>query len=150
MSDPILSAQTVGNIGLYYVCYRLSRLAWNVMPTSRNARGIDILLYSHDGKRKRTVQVKSLSRRNPVPLGTKLEYLTADFVIICRHVTRDQPECFVLTPAEVRRLAHRGEKDGKVSFWLQPRDYEKEAYRDKWHRVGWGAPKAAISTEAAV
>ena len=34
--------QITGNIGLYYTCYQLSRLGWNVMPTSRNARGIDI------------------------------------------------------------------------------------------------------------
>jgi hypothetical protein len=25
----------VGNIGLYYVCYRLSRLGWSVMPEDR-------------------------------------------------------------------------------------------------------------------
>jgi len=40
--------QITGNIGLYYTCYRLSRLGWNVMPTSRNARGIDIIAYSTD------------------------------------------------------------------------------------------------------
>lgn len=27
-----------GNIGLYYVCYELSRKGWKVMPTARNAR----------------------------------------------------------------------------------------------------------------
>ena len=32
--------QLVGNVGLYYICYELSRLGWNVLPTSRNARGI--------------------------------------------------------------------------------------------------------------
>jgi hypothetical protein len=37
-----LSSQTVGNIGLFYVCYQLSRRGWNVMPTSRNARGMDV------------------------------------------------------------------------------------------------------------
>jgi len=33
--------QVTGNVGLYYVCYRLSRMGWNAMPTARNARGID-------------------------------------------------------------------------------------------------------------
>lgn len=33
--------QIVGNAGLFYSAYRLSRLGWNVMPTSRNARGIE-------------------------------------------------------------------------------------------------------------
>jgi hypothetical protein len=43
--------QIVGNIGMYYVCYQLSRLGWNVMPTARNAKGVDITAYSPDGKR---------------------------------------------------------------------------------------------------
>lgn len=45
-----LDNQIVGNAGLYYVCYRLSLLGWNVMPTARNARGIDVVAYSGDVK----------------------------------------------------------------------------------------------------
>src|SRR3954469_11788578 len=101
-----LPPQITGNAGLYYCCYRLSRLGWNVMPTARNARGIDILAYSDDAVRTLTIQVKSLSKRSPVPLGNKLENLFADFVVICRHVMRDQPECYILTPAECKQLAH--------------------------------------------
>jgi len=78
-----LNQQIVGNIGLFYICYRLSRLGWNVMPTTRNAKGIDILIYSQDASRTRTIQVKTLSRRNPVPLGSKLDNLLADYVVIC-------------------------------------------------------------------
>jgi hypothetical protein len=138
MLEPIPNQQTVGNIGLFYVCYRLSRLGWNVMPTARNAKGIDILIYSQDASRKRTIQVKTLSKGSPVLLSNKLDNLFADFVVICRHVIRETPECFVLTPEEVRRLAHRGEKDGKISFWLQPRDYAVEEFLEKWHRIGSG------------
>src|SRR5437870_66535 len=111
--------QVVGNIGLYYVCYRLSRLGWNVMPTSRNARGIDVLIYSQDASRKHTVQVKALSKASPVPLGKSLEQLFADFFIVCRHVQTDSPECFILLPTEVTARAHQGVKDGKTSHWLQ-------------------------------
>jgi hypothetical protein len=39
---------------------------------------------------------------------------------------------------EVRRLAHRGEKDGKVSFWLQPRDDGTDEVREKWEWIGSG------------
>ena len=39
------SGQVVGNIGMYYAAYRLSLMGWNVMPTSRNAKGIDLLAY---------------------------------------------------------------------------------------------------------
>lgn len=106
----ILNQQTVGNIGLHYVCYRLSRFGWNVMPTTRNAKGIDILVYSQDALRTLTIQVKSLSRRSPVPLGNKLDNLFANFVIICRNVIEEAPQCFILTPEEIRRLVHKGEK----------------------------------------
>jgi hypothetical protein len=146
--QPIPNQQTVGNIGLFYVCYRLSRLGWNVMPTARNAKGIDILIYSQNASRTRTIQVKTLSRRSPVPLSNKLDHLIADFVVVCRHVLRETPECFVLTPEEVRRLAHRGEKDGKVSFWLQPRDYETEEFREKWDRIGSGLSAEVVAGES--
>lgn len=121
---------------MFYVCYRLSRLGWNVMPTARNARGVDIVVYSQDSSQKLTIQVKTLSKGSPVPLGNKLDHLFADFVVVCRHVAREAPECFVLTPAEIRNTVHRGEKNGKVSYWLQPRDYAKEEFREKWERIG--------------
>ena len=73
--QPIANQQTVGNIGLFYVCYRLSRLGWNVMPTARNAKGIDILIYSQDASQTRTIQVKTLSKGSPVPLSNKLDHL---------------------------------------------------------------------------
>jgi hypothetical protein len=131
-----LNHQTVGNVGLYYVCYRLSLLGWNVMPTARNAKGVDILIYSQDARYTKSIQVKTLSRRNPVPLGNKLDHLFANFVVVC--VIRELPKCFVLKPEEIYQLAHKGEKDGKSSYWLQPRSYEAESYREKWDRIGSG------------
>ena len=128
--------QVVGNVGLFYVCYRLSRLGWNVMPTARNARGVDVLIYSNDTSRKYTVQVKALSKRSPVPLGGNIDRLLGDFFVVCRKVNSDNPECFILTPAEVRDLAHKGEKNGKTSYWLQPKQYETDNYKEKWGRFG--------------
>src|SRR5437879_4158275 len=72
-----LNHQTVGNIGLYYVCYRLSLLGWNVMPTSRNARGVDIIAYSQDGSCKLTFQVKALSKPTNAGLGKNLSHVIA-------------------------------------------------------------------------
>jgi hypothetical protein len=62
-----ISRQVIGNTGLYYVCYELSKRGWNVLPTSRNARGVDIVIYSQKARRKLTIQVKSLRKRNPAP-----------------------------------------------------------------------------------
>jgi hypothetical protein len=109
------------------------------MPTARNAKGIDVLIYSQDAKRTHTVQVKALSQRNPVPLGTKLDGLFGDFLVVCCNVALDAPECFVLTPKEVCKLAHKGEKDGKVSYWLQPKDYAVPKFQEKWERIGKGS-----------
>ena len=130
--------QIVGNVGLYYVCYQLSLHSWNVLPTARNAKGVDIVAYNQEATKTITVQVKALSQRNPVPLGNKLDHLIADFVIICRNAAAEKPECFVLIPEEVKKLAHRGEKDGKISYWLQPREYEQEQFLEKWERIGLG------------
>ena len=46
MKGAKLQTQVTGNIGLYYACYKLSCMGWNVMPTARNARGIDIIAYN--------------------------------------------------------------------------------------------------------
>lgn len=135
-----LDKHTVGNVGLYYVCYQLSRLGWNAMPTARNARGVDILIYSQDGSRKHTIQVKSLSKRSPVPLGTRIDGLMAEFWVICNEVASDKPQCFVLELHDVLQRAHRGDKEGHTSYWLQPAAYITEEFREAWQRIGSGEP----------
>jgi len=132
-----LDPQITGNVGLYYCCYHLSLLGWNVMPTARNARGIDIVAYSRDGERFVGVQVKALSKRNPVPVGKSLEKVVGDFWVIVNRVV-SKPTAFILLPSEVRELAHRGEKDGRISYWLQPAAYDREGFREAWHRIGRG------------
>ena len=127
--------QIVGNIGLFYVCYRLSRLGWNVMPTTRNARGIDIIAYSPDSAHFKGVQVKSLSKVNPVPLGKTPDKIMGDFWIIVNNVVSETPSAFIMLPQEVKEKAFRGEKEGRVSYWLQPRDYIQDQFREAWHRI---------------
>ena len=137
-SNVPLDPQLTGNVGLYYCCYRLSLLGWNVMPTARNARGVDIIAYSRDASRFVGVQVKALSKRNPVPLGTSLDKIMGDFWVIVNKVAMPTPSAFVLLPSEVRERAHRGEKDGRVSYWLQPTDYDQDQFREAWERIGHG------------
>ena len=132
-----LDPQITGNVGLYFTCYHLSLLGWNVMPTVRNARGVDAIAYSRDATRFASIQVKALSKRNPVPLGTSLDKVVGDFWVIVNKVATT-PEVFIMLPDEVRELAHRGEKNGRVSFWLQPKSYDCDDYRDAWDRIGRG------------
>jgi hypothetical protein len=137
---PLMSKQRSGNIGLYYVCFRLAQLGWNVLPTSRNAKGIDLLAYSEDGVRRITVQVKALVDRSYVPLGSTTKNTTpADYWVICRGVFKEKPDCFVMTASEVANLAEVGHsKDGTLSYWLAPKAYEAPEFKENWSRIGSG------------
>ena len=66
----------VGNAGMYYAAYQLCLRGWNVMPTARNARGIDLLAYDSTGKHFLGIQVKALSKPRvpPVPLANPLTH----------------------------------------------------------------------------
>ena len=44
-----VETEVTGNIGLYYVCYHLARIDWNVMPSARNAHEIDPIAYKKTG-----------------------------------------------------------------------------------------------------
>lgn len=132
-----LDPQLTGNAGLYYCCYQLSLLGWNVMPTARNARGVDILAYSQDAKRKLAIQVKALSKRNPVPLGRSLDKVMGDIWVIVNKVATS-PSAYILLPSEVKELAKKGEKEGRISYWLQPTSYDQPLFHEKWDRIGHG------------
>jgi hypothetical protein len=127
--------QVTGNAGLYFTCYQLSRLGWNVMPTARNAKGVDLIAHSQDARQMAAIQVKALFKRSPVPLGKSLDNLMGDFWVAVYDIFTEQPSTFVLKPDEVRDLAHRGEKDGRVSYWLQPSSYDQPQFRENWDRI---------------
>ena len=114
-------------------------MGWNVMPTARNARGVDVIAYDGTGTNFICVQVKALSKRSPVPLGKSLETVSGDFWVIVNDVLVE-PRAFIMLPSEVIENAHRGEKEGCISYWLQPKDYDTESFRDAWHRIGMGNP----------
>jgi hypothetical protein len=60
-----------------------------------------------------------------------------DFWIVVNRVVT-APTAYILLPAEVKSLADRGEKDGRVSFWLQPKDYDQESFKEAWKRIDEG------------
>lgn len=133
----MIDSHIIGNAGLYYCSYRLSLLGWNAMPTSRNAKGIDVLAYNTKASKIIGIQVKSLSKRAPVPLGKSIENVIGDFWVIVNNLA-ENPRFYILLPEEIKSLAHRGEKDSRISYWLQPREYEKSGYLEAWSRIGFG------------
>jgi len=132
-----LDAQVVGNAGLYYASYRLSLLGWNAMPTSRNARGIDVIAYSRDGTRYIGLQVKTLSKRNSVLLGKSVEGLMGDFWVIVNDVTAAHPQTYIMLPDEVQHLATQGGKGGGT-HWLRVSAYDSDEFHESWDRIGRG------------
>jgi hypothetical protein len=44
----------------------------------------------------------------------------------------------------VLKRAHHGQKDGKSSFWLPPKDYEAPEFAEAWARIGYGAPSHSV------
>lgn len=101
----------------------------------RNARGVNIIAYNRDCSRMIGIQVKTLSKRNPVPLGVFLDKVMGDFWVIVHNVV-SEPQAYVLLPKEVKALPDRGEKNDKISYWLQPRAYAVEKFHEAWFRIG--------------
>jgi hypothetical protein len=127
-----------GNIGLYWTCYQLSRRGWNAMPTSRNARGVDIIAYDRACSKKIAIQVKTKSKGGSIALGNSLDSVMGDFWVIVNDILGD-PQAYVLLPSEVKEHADpgstAGREEGCVSFWLQPRDYCLPEFHEAWHRI---------------
>jgi hypothetical protein len=139
--------QLTGNAGLYHVARELSRRGWHVMPTVRNARGADLYAASDDEERVLPIQSKALSKRAPVPLGGSLDTLRSQWWVVTINANSEAPTCFVLTLDEVKASAHRGVNDaGKISYWLQPKAYAQECYREAWDRLGSPVPLGAGET----
>jgi hypothetical protein len=139
-----LEPQIVGNVGLYFTCYQLSLFGWNVMPTARNSKGVDIIAYNADATRKYAIQVKTLSKPNPVFLGSSLDKVMGDFWVIVNNAL-SEPSAFILRPKEVRELSNRGKMGGNVMYFLGTKKYSVKKFQDAWHRLGRGDVSARSS-----
>ncbi len=136
--------QVIGNTGLFYVCYELSKRGWNVLPTSRNAKGPDIIIYNTDATITHTIQVKAISGKvDTVNLGEKdkISNLTADYFIICSNVD-ENPNCYIMTKDEIISctIEYKNRKTGKINMWVQPtkRRGVKHGFRefkDNWDKI---------------
>src|SRR6266481_5250988 len=142
----VVGNHVVGNIGLYFAAYRLSKMGWNVMPTARNAKGVDIIAYDASAAHYLGIQVKALSRKTAVPLGNSDKFI-GDWWVIVTQVAAE-PVCFIMKPAEVKgRAVYHPPKNGKrASYWLSANQYDTDEFREAWDRIGNGASTELIST----
>jgi hypothetical protein len=90
VEQKMLPPHLVRNAGVFYVCYRLSQMGWNALPRMRKAKGPNVVIDSEDKERTWRLKVRSLSKRDPVPLG-KDPHIDADWVIVCTRVHTDSP-----------------------------------------------------------
>ncbi len=133
-ATPRHRSQITGNAGLNYAAWQLSRRGWHVMPTIRNAKGSDMIVTDAEETMFFGVQSKGFSKRWPVPLGLNLVVLRSDWWIITIHANSDSPVCYVLHIDDVRRLASQDKNGGK--WWLEPKAYDQDEFREAWHRLG--------------
>jgi len=129
---PKVPNHITGNVGLYFACYRLSQLGWNAIPTSRNARGIDVVAYN-DLDICRLFQIKTVTGHHAVPLGTSVDDIRGDFWIILA-LAAEGPTSFIMLPLEVKERATR-DKGGKQAYWLSRKDFFDDKFRERWDRV---------------
>ncbi len=135
MSEKKTDKQIVGNVGMFYACYQLSLLGWNVMPTSRNAKGIDIIAYSPDGKTFKGIQVKTLSSPANVPVGKEENIIMGDFWVIVvlspDEPQKSSPTAYILEKTEIEKLCdHYGK-----GLWLRRNKYEEKEFENNWSRI---------------
>lgn len=145
-SSKFRNKQRTGNVGLFYICYRLSRLGWIAMPTIKNAKGIDIVAYSENGGEMLTIQTKGFTDSQSISFQTKDDVI-ADFYIIATQVYEHPPIVYILTKDEVKdHLVPYKDK-----FWVDKRIYQpkkksknnygqdlSQQFVETWGKVGFG------------
>lgn len=129
--------QIKGNIGLYYLSYVLSKNGLNVLPTSRNARGIDLVAYrDNNNKRPILLQIKTISNGNAVPIGNSFINSYADYwAIVDLRNLKQEPYIYVMNLEDVKKSITKNEKNGKTSLWLEKKSYVKDEYREKLEEI---------------
>jgi hypothetical protein len=60
--------------------------------------------------------------------------------IIVIKIATNNPECFIMKPDEVRRLAIRTKKAAVPWYYLPPTCYDTDKFREAWGRIGPGLP----------
>jgi hypothetical protein len=88
------------------------------MPTSR----IDILIYSQQCKREIRYSSEKLNKKRSCIL--KKTAVSCRFSCNMQKITR---------PENIRKRIHKGEMEGRISYWLDPKVYEE--FRDNWKEI---------------
>lgn len=131
--------QRTGNVGLFYICYKLARRGWNVLPTIKNARAVDIIAYNELGDKTISIQAKGYTNTESVGSFSDKEKIIADYYVVANHVY-ENPDTYILT----RREVIENLTENKNGFWLEKsrktseKYYMKPEFLESWEKIGYG------------
>lgn len=86
-------------------------------------------IYNPINSSKRKLRMRTLSKKNPVPMGRSLVNYDEDFLIVCRN-NDETPEFFVIPMKVAIEKTTRKTRNNKDSYWLEIPDYIE--YLDNW------------------
>lgn len=118
--------------GLLLVNKVLESKRWRVTEKIDKFRS-SYRIENHDRSIIKTVRIRSLSKKNAVPMGNSLRGYNEDLLIVCRNLSQT-PEIFVLTMEQALQKVSKNTKLGLESYWLERSGYEE--FLDNWYALG--------------
>ena len=137
----IKNKQLTSNAGLYYICYELSKRGWNVLPTSRNAKGVDIMIYNQSANDVHTIEVKSSqsSFRDTIDMKDVL----SEYLVICNKIRLNRTNKSVttetVTKTPVVYICKKDQIDRDGIKFIHPSYYRE--FEGRWDLIGTGFDK---------
>ena len=118
------------NMGMYYVCYKLSGLSF--YATIKRRRPNIVVCKNEANSREVVIRVRSSSEQDAISLEDSLENIQGDFWIIVTRLNYGEPQTYILSSDEVKKGASQ---DGDGRNWLEPEDYVMEEFKEKGKRI---------------
>ena len=141
--------QITRNIGLYHVARELSVFGWNVILTTRNAKGADLYACSGDERTIHPIQVKTQSGKpEDTSLGLQPESLVTPWWVFVVQARTADICCYLLSLDQVRSNMTRDpgtrslKPEGERIWWLDRRfstpgsDREITGAKSAWELLG--------------
>jgi hypothetical protein len=118
MNSPTVKKEFKGNIGLFSVCVEISKMNLIVLPTSRNTKGLDLVVLHPDTNKSIGLQVKC-SDKNESPVFSSFWYNYKEMMkskIISPFIFVDiseieKPKYFILSQKQITTLLQKKIKD---------------------------------------
>ena len=116
-----MSNQDTRNLGLKHVYSVLSQKNWKYKVIKQGRTELHRIARNDTYY---TIQIRILSKEDPVPFPQGLNILDSiDYLVICYNLA-EQPKIIVLEPITIREIIHKDSKN-EDTYWLQPKHYNK-------------------------